>query len=317
MTAAAFHSGERALQARIGVQHRMAEIGPLVMRDAMPEQHRAFFAQLPFVIVGSVDAGGQPWASVLAAPPGFAHATDARHLRIDALPAADDPLAEALQAGASVGLLGIEPHTRRRNRMNGWIDGVDAQGFRIAVGQSFGNCPKYIVQRRARFAPAVSSAPGSLTVPAVRAGREAIAGLDDQARRVIANADTFFIASAHPQSGTDDAPSHGVDASHRGGPPGFVQVDDGNVLTVPDYSGNRFFNTLGNLALNPRAGLLFIDFDSGDLLHLAVTAEIVWSGPAVDAVEGAERLLRLRVDRMLRRPAALPLQWDLLRSTAH
>ena len=84
---------------------------------------------------------------------------------------------------------------------------------------------------------------------------------------------------------------------------------DGGTLTVPDFVGNCFFNTLGNLAVNPRAGLLFVDFESGDLLQLAVTAEIVWDGPELAAFEGAERLLRMRVVSVLHRPAALPLRW--------
>ncbi len=313
MNTQAFHAGEQALQARVGLRERLAEIGPLIMRDEMPDQHRAFFAQLPFVVVGSVDASGQPWASVLAGQPGFAHSPDARHLRVSVLPDADDPLAAALSVGAPVGLLGIEPHTRRRNRMNGWIDVLNAEGFAVAVGQSFGNCPKYIVRRQASFGPAVgnaaATASSATSAMAASSGALRLDALDAPARRLIANADTFFIASAHPRSGTDDAPSHGVDVSHRGGPAGFVRIDDQGVLTVPDYSGNRFFNTLGNLALNPRAGLLFIDYDSGDLLQLAVTAEIVWSGPEVDALPGAERLVRMHVDRMLRRPAALPLHW--------
>src|SRR3546814_14766932 len=68
----------------------------------------------------------------------------------------------------------------------------------------------------------------------------------------------------------------GADVSHRGGRPGFVRVteDDGrSVLTIPDFSGNQFFNTLGNIAINPRAGLLFVDFATGDLLTLTGRSE--------------------------------------------
>jgi len=101
----------------------------------------------------------------------------------------------------------------------------------------------------------------------------------------------------------------GVDVSHRGGKPGFVRVDDDGTLTMPDLAGNFFFNTLGNIAVNPRAGLLFIDFDNGDLLYLAVNAEIVWHGPEVRAFEGAQRLLRMHVTAMRRVEASLPLRW--------
>ncbi len=298
MSAAPFHAGERSVQARIGSRERMAEIGPRVIRDAMPEQHGTFFAQLPFVVVGSVDGQGQPWASVLAAPAGFAHAPDARHLRVDALPTAHDPLHGGLRQGASLGLLGIEPHTRRRNRMNGVVEALDAEGFEVAVQQSFGNCPRYIAPRASALLQDVVAVP-----PPVE-------GFDDAARALISRADTFFIATAHPQAGTSCEASHGVDVSHRGGPAGFVRIGADGALTVPDFAGNRFFNTLGNLMLNRRAGLLFIDFDTGDLLHLAVSGTVVWDGPEVAAIEGAERLMQLRVERAVRRPGALPLRWQ-------
>lgn len=285
-----FHDGERALQARAGMQQRMAEIGARVIRDHMPEQHRDFFTLLPFLIVGSVDADGQPWASVLHGPPGFVRSPDARTLHVDARPPAGSPLAAHLRDGAALGLLGIQPHTRRRNRMNGRVARVGEAGFDVEVEQSFGNCPKYIRTREAFYFD--EGAPGA---------PQPLAALDDAARAIIASADTLFIASAH---------ADGVDVSHRGGEPGFVSVGSGDVLTLPDYAGNFFFNTLGNLLLEPRAGLLFIDFDSGDLLHVSARAEIVWDGDEVAAYPGAQRLLRLTVTGALRVPRGLPLEWS-------
>lgn len=296
--ASPWHEGERAMQARAGVRERMEAFGSRVIRDHMPDQHRDFFAQLPFLVAGSVDADSQPWASVLAAPAGFAHSPDPRHLRIDTLPLAGEPLAQALVPGASIGLLGIEPLTRRRNRMNGVVAGVDGVGFDVDVQQSFGNCPKYIQAREPVFVDGVRAASVSL-----RADQ-----LDAAARRLIRQADTFFIATSHPSAGHAGA-AQGADVSHRGGRPGFVRVNADDTLTVPDFVGNAFFNTLGNIAVNPRAGLLFIDFESGDLLQLAVTAQVVWEGPELAAFEGAERLLRMRVVSVLHRPGALPLRW--------
>ena len=135
MTAPTFHAGERAVQQRVGVAGRMADLGPRVIRYFMPDQHREFFAQLPFVIAGTTDAAGQPWASVLAAPPGFIQSPDARTLVLHAQPLAGDPLQDTLVDGASVGLLGLEPHTRRRNRMNGMVQGVSAVGFSVQLQQ--------------------------------------------------------------------------------------------------------------------------------------------------------------------------------------
>jgi predicted pyridoxine 5'-phosphate oxidase superfamily flavin-nucleotide-binding protein len=296
--AATFHEGEVALQERAGSRAKLAEIGPRVIRDHMPDQHREFFAQLPFILAGTVDAQGQPWASVLAGQPGFVSSPDPGRLVVRARPLAHDPLAGNLAPGTAIGLLGIEPHTRRRNRLNGWVLIRDEGGFEVQVGQSFGNCPKYIQARRPQFTDAAGE-----PLPA-----QVLDTLDPAARILIPRADTFFIATAHPQAGRGDAPAFGVDVSHRGGKPGFVRLV-GNVLTVPDFVGNAFFNTLGNLAVNPRCGLLFMDFDTGDLLQVAARGEIIHGGPEVEAFHGAERLMRFHVVSALRLPAALPLRW--------
>ena len=298
-----FHAGERAVQQRAGVAERMAEVGPRVIRQAMPDQHRTFFAQLPFLVVGSADADGQPWASVLAQPPGFVSTPDASQLQVQALPGASDPLARTLALGAALGVLGIEPHTRRRNRVNGSVSALQRTGFTLQVTQSFGNCPKYIQAREPRYvAPSDMPAHASVTEQ-----------LNPLAQQWVQSVDTFFIATAHPQSTQEPDRGHGVDVSHRGGKPGFVRLEVDAAgqqwLTVPDFMGNFFFNTLGNLLLQPLAGLLFMNFDNGDLLHVAVRAEIVWDGPELARFAGAQRLLRMQVCQATYRPAALPLRW--------
>ena len=297
---ATFHEGELSLQERTGVRARMAQAGPRVIRDHMPDQHREFFAQLPFIVMGSVDAQGQPWASVLAGEPGFVSSPDERELHVRARPLAHDPLDGALAPGAAVAVLGIEPHTRRRNRANGHVAARDAAGFTIGIDQSFGNCPKYIQPREAQFAARAASAE--------QVQRSEV--LDEAAQALIRRADTMFIASAHPVAGASDfARAHGVDVSHRGGPAGFVRVDDARTLTLPDWVGNFYFNTLGNLALNPRCGLLFIDFDGGDLIQVAAQAHVIHAGPELASFEGAQRLVRLHVASVARLPQALPLSW--------
>jgi uncharacterized protein len=298
-TAPTWHEGELALQQLTGSRERLGEIGPRVIRDHMPDQHREFFAQLPFLVVGSVDAQGQPWASVLAGEPGFVSSPDPWRLSVRARPLPHDPLQGALATGMPIGLLGIEPHTRRRNRLNGEVTSLGADGFEVQVGQSFGNCPKYIQARRPEF-----TGRPHLLAPVRR-----LTALDAGSRAIVERADTFFIASAHPQAGQGDAPAFGVDVSHRGGKPGFVRVDADGTLTAPDFIGNGFFNTLGNLAVNPRCGLLFIDFETGDLLYVAATAQIIHDGAELEAFQGAQRLLRFQVVSALHAPAAMPLRW--------
>ncbi|HMI90689.1 MAG TPA: pyridoxamine 5'-phosphate oxidase family protein, partial [Polyangiales bacterium] len=295
--------GEREIQALVGSLEQSDVLGSRGMRETMPDQHREFFARLPFVLIGSMGGDGQPHASLLAGPPGFASSPDPRHLTVAALPHRADPLAGALLPGAALGVLGIEAHTRRRNRLNGFASEVTASGFTIEAQQSFGNCPKYIQARRATFIPDAPEAAGDA---------QSLARLDPAAVRMIAEADTFFIASAYPAQPGDAAPAHGVDVSHRGGKPGFVRIEHGpraDVLSVPDFSGNGLFNTLGNLAVHPRAGLLFVDYERGDVLHVATDAEIIWEGPELDSFAGAERLLQLHVRQALRIERALPLRW--------
>ena len=294
-----FHAGERSVQERVAVRDRLAAVGRHAIRDFMPDQHRDLFSQLPFVIAGTVDAHGQPWASVLAGPPGFIASPDPRRLEVHARALAPDSLRQTLEAGAPIGLLGLEPHTRRRNRLNGIVAEVTDAGFSVRVQQSFGNCPKYIQAREARYVEKVVTEQGT------HRGKS----LDDAARQLIRRADTLLIASAYPALAGDPDHAHGVDVSHRGGNPGFVRIDPDGSLTVPDFVGNFFFNTLGNLESNPRAGLLFIDFECGDLLYVAVDANIIWGGAEVEAFAGAQRLLRFRVRETIRAEALLPLRW--------
>ena len=300
--AAAFHAGEQALQERVGVRERMAAVGPLVLRDHMPDQHRELFEKLPTLLLGTLDDQGQPWATMVAGPPGFVHTPDARAMHMAVAPDAADPVLARLVPGAPVGVLGLEPHTRRRNRMNGRVASFGAHGLGVEVVQSFGNCPKYI-QARAPGLRAVVTPPA----PARVLGAE----LDAAALGLITRSDTLFIASAsaaRPGAGRNE----GVDVSHRGGEPGFVHAEHtagGLVLSLPDYPGNLFFNTLGNLALHPQAGLLWVDYDGGGLLHVAARAELLWDAAPRARWPGAQRVLRLQVLGGVWRANALPWRW--------
>jgi uncharacterized protein len=305
---AAFHAGEVLLQETAGLAEKMAEIGPRVVRRYMPEQHREFFSHLPYVVVGALDAQRQPWATILHGAPGFIVSPSPATLHIAAQPQAHDPLTQALHIGAPVGLLGFEAHTRRRNRANGLLTSANEQGFVVQVAESFGNCPKYIQAREA--------SPATLQAAATT---HDMRHLDDNARTLINHADTLFIASAHPEAGS--AQSYGVDVSHRGGKPGFVKIERSESgkdrLLLPDFAGNFFFNTFGNIALNPRVGLLFIDYAGHSLLHVAGHASLLLDGPTVEAYAGAERVLSIEVDSAIWRSNALPLQWTRAEPSPH
>ena len=294
-----FHRGEQAAQQRMGVREQMERFGNRVIRDYMPDQHQAFYGQLPFVLVGHADKGGWPWASILFNQPGFIRSNDARTLDIDALPVSGDPLADSLQPGTRLGLLGIELPTRRRNRLAAHIVERTDNRIRLAVDQAFGNCPQYIQTRDLEQIDA-----SAMPTPRV----DDLVELDSRARALIEQSDTFFVAS-YVNNGSGNA-SEGADVSHRGGRPGFIRVDD-NTLTIPDYLGNNHFNTFGNFIENPRAGLLFVDFERGHLLTLTGTVEILWDAPEAEHFEGAQRLWQFHVDHGRWINNALPLRWKL------
>ena len=238
-----FHAGEQQVRECLGVRERIETFARHVVRDHMPDQHRDFYAGLPFVLIGSVDDQGRPWASILAGHRGSMRTPDAKTLDIKTRPLFGDPLSITAKTGADVGLLGIELETRRRNRLTGRISAVRSDGFTIAINQAFGNCPQYI-QTRSVAAP-LETDRGKQERPLTRSE-----GFDATIRNLIERADTLFIATAYTDG--KQAPNRGADVSHRGGKPGFVKVEDDRTFLFPDFSGNNHFNTVGNIVLNPK-----------------------------------------------------------------
>lgn len=288
-----FHAGEREAQRRAGAGDIAAMAGGFI-RDYLPEQHRDFYRSLPFLIVSGADPSGQTWVTLIEGEDGFVGSPDTRTLTLDGAMDRNDPLAATFGNGADVGLVGIELRTRRRNRLSGHISRSEA-GYVIAVRQTFGNCPQYIHQRAwTRVAKAKAGA--------ARSGST----LSASQKNWIEGADTLFIGSGH-QKGEAIA-SRGFDASHRGGAPGFVQVDGVSRLRIPDYPGNNFFNTIGNLVTDPRIGLLFIDFETGGLLHVSGRATINWQ-PDDAAQPHALRMIDVDIETVIERPGALRLRW--------
>lgn len=295
-----FHEGEMRIQDRTGVRERAEMQGLRVIRDHLPDQHREFYENLPFLLLGSVDKEGRPWASLVAGPTGFIQSPDAARIHLNATALPGDPLNETLQTDTHLGVLGIEPSTRRRNRFNGKASQVLDGTFDIIVDQSFGNCPKFIQTRDVTYvAPS-----GSASTPTVRDASLS----DSDVLRTIITADTFFIASAY-SDGSSSA-TMGADVSHRGGKPGFVRIADKNSILFPDFVGNNHFNTLGNIEMNPQAGLLFIDFEKNGLIYMTGKAEIIWDGPDLDQFEGAKRLMKITPTKVNATQNTLPLRFE-------
>ena len=295
MSTSVFHAGETAVQKRAGVRAAATKLGPRVVRRQLDSEFADFLQRQPFVIAASSTPSGQVWASLLTGAPGFAAATGPGHVIVRDEIAAGDPLAEALEHGhVPIGLLVIEPFTRARIRINGSAH-LSSRGLELDTTEVFGNCPKYI-QRRVLTGVIDNRGAASL-----RTGEQ----LEAAQKSLVQAADTFFIASRHP--------NRGADASHRGGSPGFVAVSaNGRSLTFPDYPGNNMFQTLGNLTINPAAGLLFVDWETGRTIQISGSADVIWDQERIKAWPGAQRLVDVHIDAIIDRGHGSTLRWKLV-----
>ncbi|MBC3765535.1 2Fe-2S iron-sulfur cluster-binding protein [Neptunicella marina] len=295
------HVGERAIQAHLGVEQDMDQLARRIIRSYMPQQHRDFYQQLPFIVLGGIDDNQDIWASLRFGKPGFITTPNDKTILIKHHALMGDPLENALQTDRPVGMLGIELHTRRRNRLTTRLISKNDTHISLQVDQSFGNCPQYIQLRDYEFVrdPAVSTTNNDVVH---------FNQFSDEDFQHISSADTFFVASVAPVS--DNQITQGADVSHRGGRAGFVKVD-GNTLLIPDYAGNNLYNTLGNFLLNPKAGLCFPDFNTGDLLLLTGSVEILWEkDPLISAFKGAERAWKFTLNKGVRLKNSMPLRWE-------
>jgi predicted pyridoxine 5'-phosphate oxidase superfamily flavin-nucleotide-binding protein len=275
-----FHSGELAVQARAG--HVLAGR----IKDTIPAIAARFLTEHEFCVVAGCDGAGRMWTSMLCGPAGFMSTDDDRTIRVRALPLPQDPLYELLTTGGDVGTI-VMDH-RRRMRVNG-VATPTADGFTVHTDQVFSNCGRYISDRRATPVP---RRPES-----VSSGTE----LSPDQINLVRRADTFFIGTCHPEGAAD--------ASHRGGNPGFIKVDSPDALRWPDYDGNAMFMTLGNLSVDPRVGLLFVDWAEGTLLHLAGRAFLDWDPRSAATLPGAQRVVGMSIDAVRQRDHAVAMRW--------
>jgi predicted pyridoxine 5'-phosphate oxidase superfamily flavin-nucleotide-binding protein len=292
-----YHEGEVAVQSRVGVGSDGLSAGDMY-RPAMAAGVQHFLAAQQIAILSSRDADGWVWASLRSGAPGFLHPVDQQTVEIGGYSHKDDPVLQNLKQQSPAGMLVINLAARHRVRLNGVAQVEATGGIRLVVNQVYGNCPQYIQAREVKGQHQPSSS---------RARRAE--ALNGEMRAWVEKSDTFFLATAHPESG--------MDASHRGGKPGFVRVEDARHLIFPDYSGNNMFNSLGNISAYPKAGLLFPDFESGAALQLSGTAKVLWDNPRAAEFPGARRLVAFEIERVLELPRAMLLKFEFRGYSPH
>lgn len=292
--ASIYHAGELAVQARASVQAEAVSLGKGIGSIIKPVAQE-FLRNQRLAIASTVDSSNQVWASLLTGEPGFVQAVAEQIVQINTLPIFGDPLKENLLLRNDIGILTIDLATRRRLRLNGKAEVQPDGNIYVHTKQVYFNCPKYIQIRHTKINTARLPAKQEILRSET---------LTNKQQRWIAQTDTFFIASFHPQSGAD--------ASHRGGYPGFVRSLNASKLIFPDYAGNNMFNTLGNIYENPQAGLLFINFESGSTLQLAGRANIIWDAQRITEFVGGDRLVEFQIDHVLEITNASPLRWQFI-----
>ena len=291
-----FHSDGIAVQEETG-ERATAALNGRNITPTIPMGAKLFVSQQDYCVIGWESPEREVWAYFFGSHRGFASSeSGGAHLDVDmsdvmADPERMPPPLNSASAADSLGLLFIELATRRRLRVNGRISRILGSKLRLDVAEAFPACPKYI-QRREVDREAVVP-----TEDRVDSGTTITPALADWIRR----SDTFFIASAHPH--------HGVDVSHRGGMPGFVRFD-GSLMRIPDYPGNSMFQTLGNLAAYPRAGVCFPDFAANRQLQISGSARLDLRGGDHDGeTAGTGRWWVFQPERWFASPITGGLRW--------
>jgi uncharacterized protein len=285
-----FHDGEIAVQTQAGVREEAQRLVNAISTTIKPSAEE-FLRTQQLAVASTVDTNSRVWASLLTGKPGFVQVLNRKTVQVNATPIKSDPLYPNLGSNSDIGLLVIDLENRRRLRLNGKAE-VNQEYIKLQIEQAFFNCPKYIQVRHIEKAVTDSLAKPEAFIKDT---------LSEKNQLWITQADTFFIASYHPEKGAD--------ASHRGGFPGFVRLLNSHKLVFPDYSGNNMFQTFGNLIVNSNAGLLFIDFAQGHTLQLSGKAKVIWDVERLNEFAGAQRLVEFDIEQVLESKNATSLCW--------
>lgn len=298
-----------------------------LMNPFVPKQHKDFHSHLRYFAIGSLDNQGRPWASIISGKEGFIKAIDDEHVSVNVTLAPGDPFGENITNGLKIkgasliGGVGVDFSNRRRNKLNGHVEpkhssyDPDTRNVKLTfrADQACGNCPKYISIRK------ITAAKRNSTLAEEKLHHSG--SLSDEALAIIAKADTTFFASRFSGSDNEQA---GMDVNHRGGRPGFVRVIDKRQLVIPDYSGNQvsgsrlfhtltmqFYQSLGNIFIEPVVGVTIPDFDTGDILMVTGDAKLLFDKEANAVMPRMNRILLVEVNGYVLIRQALPFEFKL------
>ncbi|KIY64543.1 hypothetical protein CYLTODRAFT_401684 [Cylindrobasidium torrendii FP15055 ss-10] len=307
-----WHRGEASIRSRTGLD-KDPSLNYLYMSvgGELPHDHAIFHStRLPFLPVAIQDEDGRPWASILAGSGALGFVSYPRYTTLVARAQVwdGDPIHNMKLRPDGTGLiagLGVELSTRRRNKFAGKITSLTRSSsswdVEMTVDEAIGNCPKYIPVRELephQTHPIIQFSNYNFT---------AVDTLPDIALDLIHRSDMLFFATA--LESTDPLyPAH-LGMNIRGGRPGFTRIiSDRRTLVMPDYSGNRILTSLGNIEATPLAGLVFPDFDTGDVLYLTGEARNLVGDEASQIMFQQDRLTTIHVTGAVYISNALPVR---------
>lgn len=286
-----YHEGELMVQNRTG-ETAIAAQNANMISDRFSKGIISFLKTQQFAVLSSTDKEGKVWVTFLTGEPGFIEELDEHRVTVRARINTGDPLFLDTNEQKQIGLLIIDTTHRVRLRVNGSAT-LEMGQFIVTAQQIYGNCPKYIQRRDIRSENDNNSL--------IKLGHRSKV-LSQQQQEWISLVDTFYIGSTNERGD--------MDASHRGGNPGFVHVINSKKISFPDYSGNSMYNTLGNIQSSHSAGLLFIDYDYGHSLQITGSAEIIWDGAAAKSFPGAERVVNFEIWDVVQLDNSIELRWE-------
>lgn len=332
-----FHDGEEEMHKLMHVDvHGNPTVSALSMQLAVMLQ------RAPLLAVGCLDKDGNPWSTLWGGQKGFAASLGGNMMGVrTAVDGKYDPVVETLLGGDErpdgevvreegkgrmVGGLAIDLEARKRVKLYGrLVAGAISRSLPteqstredqqqndvssantpstddaatgevqlvVHIEQSLGNCPKYL--NKYSISPATPSP--TLLSSSKQLTQE---GLD-----LIERNDLFFITSSRADQD--------MDTNHRGGPRGFVRVfsnkESGAEIVYPEYSGNRLYQTLGNLQVTSKAGLVFPDLETGNVLYVTGTTQILIGKEASDIIPHSNLAVKVKVTAARLVQSGLPLR---------
>ncbi|MEM7101334.1 MAG: oxidoreductase [Pseudomonadota bacterium] len=329
------HDGERYVQTKRGSPEHFPEQLPFYIAEDMPRQHSDFYQRLPYIGLGTLDHAGRPWASLLVTRSGLddgagIQLTAPNILDVASVTSEHDPFVRALEQHKEVtpdaemlfAGVGVDFTNRRRNKLAGVIQSFDVAKpgllrLRLSSNQHLGNCPKYITVR--------TLVPASRTP---KLGFDRYEGLDEplstECKAIISQASTVFLATKHiPETEVEHVEARDMGFNHRGGAPGFIRAYEEQVTTnehnrhlthtylvLPDHSGNRFYQSLGNIQSDRVVGVTFPNFLTGDVLYITGEAENLFDQEAEALMPRVDLLTRIRITGAVLIKQALSLRLE-------